>query len=78
MAALRYTAKFAPPPPPWRNPRKGRDQILPSGNLVLRAMNVSKVDYFSLDVEGNEMDVLRSIPFDDLEITVKELEGALW
>ena len=21
-------------PPPWRNPRKGRDQILPSGNLV--------------------------------------------
>ena len=38
---------------------------------VLRAMNVSKVDYFSLDVEGNEMDVLRSIPFDDLEITVK-------
>ena len=20
-------------PPPWRNPRKGRDQILPSGNL---------------------------------------------
>ena len=43
-AALRYTAKFdpflsldcapSPPcPPPWRNPRKGRDQILPSGNL---------------------------------------------
>ena len=25
---------IAPPrPPPWRNPRKGRDQILPSGNL---------------------------------------------
>ena len=23
-----------PRPPPWRNPRKGRDQILPSGNLV--------------------------------------------
>ena len=37
---------------------------------VLRAMNVSKVDYFSLDVEGNEMDVLRTIPFDDLDITV--------
>ena len=28
---------IAPPhPPPWRNPRKGRDQILPSGNLDLR------------------------------------------
>ena len=26
---------IAPPrPPPWPNPRKGRDQILPSGNLV--------------------------------------------
>ena len=25
---------IAPPrPPPWRNPRKGKDQILPSGNL---------------------------------------------
>ena len=41
MAPLRYAAKFdpflsldcAPHPPPWRNPRKGRDQILPSGNL---------------------------------------------
>ena len=41
MAPLHYAAKFdpflsldcAPTPPPWRNPRKGRDQILPSGNL---------------------------------------------
>ena len=44
MAPLRCAAKFdpflsldcAPRPPPWRNPRKGRDQILPSGNLVSR------------------------------------------
>ena len=43
MAPLRCAAKFnpflsldcAPRPPPWRNPRKGRDQTLPSGNLVL-------------------------------------------
>ena len=28
-----------PCPPPWRNPRKGRDQILPSGNLVARDFN---------------------------------------
>ena len=28
---------IAPPrPPPWHNPRKGRDQILPSGNLARR------------------------------------------
>ena len=27
---------IAPPrPPPWRNPRKGRDQILPAGNLAV-------------------------------------------
>ena len=42
MAPLRYAAKFDPflsldcnpRPPPWRNPRKGRDQILPSGNIA--------------------------------------------
>ena len=38
---------------------------------VLKALNVTKVDYFSLDVEGNEMDVLRTIPFDLIDITVK-------
>ena len=32
MAPLRYTAKFDPLP--WRNPRKGKDKILPSGKLV--------------------------------------------
>ena len=44
MAPLRYAAKFdpflsldcAPRPPPWHNPRKGRDKILPSGNLDIR------------------------------------------
>ena len=45
MAQLHDAAKFdsflsldcAPPyHPPWRNPRKGRDQILPSGNLAIR------------------------------------------
>ena len=30
---------IAPPrPPPWRNPRKGRDLILPSGNPVQTAL----------------------------------------
>ena len=38
---------------------------------VLKALNVTKVDYFSLDVEGNEMDILLTIPFDDVDITVK-------
>ena len=39
MAPLRSAAKFDSflsldwAPPPWRNTRKGRDQLLPSGNL---------------------------------------------
>ena len=33
---------IAPPhPPPWHNPRKGRDQILPSGNLDNSSSNSS-------------------------------------
>ena len=44
---------------------------------VLKAINVTKVDYFSLDVEGNEMDVLRTIPFDEVDITVKYNAGKL-
>ena len=28
----------------------------------------TSVDYFSLDVEGNEMDILRTIPFEDVDI----------
>ena len=36
-----------PRPPPWRNPRKGRDPILPSANL----------DYFTeYDPDGEEDD----------------------
>ena len=42
MAPLRYAPNLipsfpwiAPPrPPPWQNPRQGRDEILPSGNPV--------------------------------------------
>jgi hypothetical protein len=33
-------------------------------------VNVMEVDYFSLDVEGNELDVLMTIPFDSVLIKV--------
>ena len=37
---------IAPPrSPPWRNPRKGRDQILPSGNLGSTDFRRSAVEY---------------------------------
>ena len=29
------------------------------------------VDYFSLDIEGNELDVLKTIPFEKYNIKVK-------
>ncbi|KAK2154876.1 hypothetical protein LSH36_255g03008 [Paralvinella palmiformis] len=31
---------------------------------MLRAINVSRVDYLSLDVEGSELDILDSLPYD--------------
>ena len=34
LKVARWQNLIPPRPPPWRNPRKGRDQILPSGNLV--------------------------------------------
>ncbi len=44
-------------------------QCLPLFSLLL-ALNVTSLDYFSLDVEGNELDVLRTIPFDSVHIKV--------
>ncbi len=29
-----------------------------------------EVDYFSLDVEGNELDILKTVPFDLINIKV--------
>ena len=43
---------------------------------VMLAMNQSHIDYFSLDVEGLEMDVLKTIPFDKLDITTFSVEYA--
>ena len=44
-SASRYAAlqNLRPPPPPWRNSRKGRAQILPSGNLVCIVSLVSRL-----------------------------------
>uniref|UniRef100_A0A6A7FUD2 Protein Star-like n=1 Tax=Hirondellea gigas TaxID=1518452 RepID=A0A6A7FUD2_9CRUS len=38
------------------------------------ALNVSKIDYFSLDVEGSEYDVLRNIPWDKVDISTLSVE----
>ena len=44
-------------------------QCLPLYSILLAA-NVTTVDYFSLDVEGHELEVLRTIPWDKVDIKV--------
>lgn len=37
----------------------------------LLALNKTVIDYFSLDVEGSELNVLKTIPFDKIDIKVR-------
>ncbi len=48
-------------------------QCMPLFSL-LTAINVTTVDYFSLDVEGSELKVLKTIPFDKVFIRVSCIE----
>ncbi|TRY76846.1 hypothetical protein TCAL_06874 [Tigriopus californicus] len=41
---------------------------------ILNALKVPQVDYFSLDVEGNELDVLKTIPWDEVNILALSVE----
>ena len=56
--------------------RKRRKVIVPCFPLetLLLAINVTHVDYFSLDVEGVEMPVLRTIPWNKFDIRVMSVE----
>lgn len=38
------------------------------------ALNVTHIDYFSLDVEGQELNVVKTIPFDRIDISVLSIE----
>ena len=38
---------------------------------ILKALNVTEVDYLSLDIQGPELKVLKGIPFDLVSIKVK-------
>lgn len=40
----------------------------------LMALNVTTIDYFSLDVEGSELNVLKTIPFDKIDIKTLSVE----
>ena len=52
---------------------KNTIQCLPLYSILL-ALNVTKIDYFSLDVEGAELGVLKTIPFDVIDIRVLTVE----
>ncbi|KAK2162081.1 hypothetical protein LSH36_104g02046 [Paralvinella palmiformis] len=41
---------------------------------LMLALNRTRIDYFSLDVEGMELPILKSIPFDKLDIAVLTVE----
>eukprot|EP00914_Ancora_sagittata_P010876 GHVO01021264.1.p1 GENE.GHVO01021264.1~~GHVO01021264.1.p1 ORF type:complete len:114 (-),score=15.34 GHVO01021264.1:34-375(-) len=41
---------------------------------MMLALNRTKIDYFSLDIEGQELPVLQTIPFDKLDITTLSIE----
>lgn len=43
-------------------------------NTILKALDVSHVDYFSLDVEGSEWSIIRSIDFKQLNISSFSIE----
>jgi FkbM family methyltransferase len=46
-------------------------QCLPLYSILL-ASNRTTVDVFGLDIEGNELDVLKTIPFDKVDIKVRD------
>lgn len=40
---------------------------------ILLALNMTNIDLFSLDIEGHEMEVLRTLDFDQIKIKVSEM-----
>jgi len=47
-------------------------------NTIMAALTVSQVDYFSLDVEGAELDILRTIDWSRLHIDVMTVEYRIY
>ena len=45
---------------------------------VLNALNVNHVDYFSLDTEGSELNILKTLPLVKIFIDIITVEYAIW
>lgn len=54
-----------------------RVQCLPL-TLYIAALGVNTVDYFSLDIEGGETDLLETIPFNEVDIKARTHIVYLW
>jgi hypothetical protein len=52
-------------------------QCLPLYSVLL-AVKRTTVDVFSLDVEGNELEVLKTIPFDKVDIKVRDANTLIY
>ncbi|XP_076050463.1 protein Star-like [Oratosquilla oratoria] len=65
--------KIAPPDARPDNPGMTEVQCLPLYSILL-ALNVTTVDYFSLDIEGFELEVLRTIPWEKVDIQTLSVE----
>ena len=52
-----------------------RTACFPLYSILLALVN-PRVDYFSLDVEGSEWEIIRTIPWDKVDITIVNLENA--
>ena len=61
--------------------RKNSDDVqvkcVPFFSLIL-ALNITRIDFFSLDVEGSELNILKTIPFDKVFIDVISVEYIIW
>jgi len=42
--------------------------------MLMDAINRTEIDYFSLDVEGMELDILKTIPFERVHIKLISVE----
>ncbi|KAK4329442.1 hypothetical protein Pmani_000199 [Petrolisthes manimaculis] len=54
----------------------GNGMWVPSVPLytALKALNVTTIDFFSLDIEGNELEVLKTIPWDKVKVRLMCVE----
>lgn len=57
----------------WRPTKAHQVWCFPLYSILL-AVNQTKIDYFSLDVEGAEMSILRNLPWDKFDVDVLQVE----